>query len=95
MTVAGDLRTLEVCEEVHARVREKFGRCDILVNNAGATKAGAFLDLADDLWVDGFALKYFACARMSRLFWPMLEGGERPCGEHHRRRGAHARSAIS
>ena len=73
LTVAGDLRKLDACEEVHARVREKFGRCDILVNNAGATKAGVFLDLADDLWVDGFALKYFACARMSRLFWPMLK----------------------
>jgi 3-oxoacyl-[acyl-carrier protein] reductase len=73
LTVAGDLRKLEACEEVHARVREKFGRCDILVNNAGATKAGAFVDLADDLWVDGFALKYFACTRMSRLFWPMLK----------------------
>ncbi|HKY85220.1 MAG TPA: SDR family oxidoreductase [Pseudorhodoplanes sp.] len=73
MIVAGDLRTLAACETVHARVREKFGRCDILVNNAGATKAGAFLDLADDLWIDGFALKYFACARMSRLFWPMLK----------------------
>ena len=73
MTVAGDLRKLDACEEVHARVREKFGRCDILVNNAGATKAGVFLDLADDLWVDGFALKYFACTRMSRLFWPMLK----------------------
>lgn len=72
MTVAGDLRTLAACENVHARVTEKFGRCDILINNAGATKAGAFLDLADDLWVDGFALKYFACARLSRLFWPML-----------------------
>ena len=73
LTVAGDLRKLDACEEVHARVREKFGRCDILVNNAGATKAGVFLDLADDLWVDGFALKYFACTRMSRLFWPMLK----------------------
>ncbi len=73
MVVAGDLRTLAACESVHARVREKFGRCDILVNSAGATKAGAFLDLADDLWADGFALKYFACVRMSRLFWPMLK----------------------
>ena len=73
MTIAGDLRKLEACESVHARVREKFGRCDILINNAGATKAGAFLDLADDLWSDGFALKYFACVRMSRLFWPMLK----------------------
>jgi len=73
MIVAGDLRKLDACERVHARVRERFGRCDILVNNAGATRAGAFLELADDLWVDGFALKYFACARMSRLFWPMLK----------------------
>jgi 3-oxoacyl-[acyl-carrier protein] reductase len=72
MTIAGDLRQLAVCENVHVRVREKFGRCDILVNNAGATKAGAFLDLPDDAWSDGFALKYFACVRMSRLFWPML-----------------------
>lgn len=72
MTIAGDLRKLDVCESVHARVREKFGRCDILINNAGATKAGAFLDLPDDAWSDGFALKYFACVRMSRLLWPML-----------------------
>jgi NAD(P)-dependent dehydrogenase (short-subunit alcohol dehydrogenase family) len=72
MTIAGDLRQLAVCENVHAQVRGKFGRCDILVNNAGATKAGAFLDLPDDAWSDGFALKYFACVRMSRLFWPML-----------------------
>ena len=72
VTIAGDLRQLAVCETVHARVREKFGRCDILINNAGATKAGAFVDLPDDAWSDGFALKYFACVRMSRLFWPML-----------------------
>lgn len=72
LTVAGDLRTLAACEQVFARVKEKFGRCDVLVNNAGATKAGSFLDLADELWGDGFALKYFACVRLSRLFWPML-----------------------
>jgi NAD(P)-dependent dehydrogenase (short-subunit alcohol dehydrogenase family) len=72
MSIAGDLRQLAVCETVHARVREKFGRCDILINNAGATNAGAFLDLPDDAWSDGLALKFFACVRMSRLFWPML-----------------------
>ena len=72
LTVAGDLRTLEACEQVFARVREQFGRCDVLVNNAGATRAGGFLDLPDDAWQDGFALKYFACVRLSRLFWPML-----------------------
>ena len=72
LTVAGDLRTLAACEQVFARVREQFGRCDVLVNNAGATRAGGFLDLPDDAWQDGFALKYFACVRLSRLFWPLL-----------------------
>ncbi|MGE3144341.1 MAG: SDR family oxidoreductase [Pseudorhodoplanes sp.] len=72
LTIAGDLRTLAACEQVFARVREKFGRCDVLVNNAGATRAGGFLDLPDDAWQDGFALKYFACVRLSRLFWPLL-----------------------
>src|ERR1700694_1001816 len=42
LTVAGDLRTLEACEQVLKRVNERFQRCDVLVNNAGATRAGAF-----------------------------------------------------
>ncbi len=39
MTIAGDLRTLAACEQVFARVNERFQRCDVLVNNAGATRA--------------------------------------------------------
>jgi enoyl-[acyl-carrier-protein] reductase (NADH) len=31
VTVAGDLRTLEACEQVFARVNEHFKRCDVLV----------------------------------------------------------------
>jgi NAD(P)-dependent dehydrogenase (short-subunit alcohol dehydrogenase family) len=72
LAVAADLRTLAGCEQVFARVRDKFGRCDILINNAGATKGGSFLDLPDELWLDGFALKFFGCVRLTRLFWPML-----------------------
>jgi NAD(P)-dependent dehydrogenase (short-subunit alcohol dehydrogenase family) len=73
MTVAGDLRTLSGCEQVFATVNERFKRCDVLINNAGATKGGKFLDLADDLWADGFALKYHAAVRLTRLFWPLLK----------------------
>ncbi len=73
MTIAGDLRTLAGCEQVFTRVNERFKRCDVLVNNAGATKGGKFLDLADDLWADGFALKYHAAVRLTRLFWPLLK----------------------
>jgi len=73
LTIAGDLRQLAGCEQVLARVKERFGRCDVLVNNAGRTRAGNFLELPDEAFVDGFALKYFACVRLTRLFWPLLK----------------------
>jgi 3-oxoacyl-[acyl-carrier protein] reductase len=72
VTCAADLRTLAGCERVYAIVEERFGRCDILVNSAGATRAGNFLDQPDEIWLDGFALKFFGCVRLCRLFWPML-----------------------
>src|SRR3954451_19286256 len=72
-TVAGDLRTLAACEQLFARVNERFGRCDVLVNNAGATRAGAFVELPDAVWLEGYALKFFGCVRLTRLFWPLLK----------------------
>src|SRR2546426_1376595 len=76
LTVAGDLRKLEACEQLFKRVNERFQRCDVLVNNAGATRAGAFLDLPDAVWLDGFALKFFGCVRLTRLFWPLLKASQ-------------------
>jgi 3-oxoacyl-[acyl-carrier protein] reductase len=73
MTVAGDLRTLAGCEQVFTRVNERFKRCDVLVNNAGATKGGKFFELPDEAWDDGFALKFRAAVRLTRLFWPLLK----------------------
>jgi 3-oxoacyl-[acyl-carrier protein] reductase len=73
MTIAGDLRTLAGCEQVFAKVNERFKRCDVLVNNAGATKGGKFFELPDEAWDDGFALKFRAAVRLTRLFWPLLK----------------------
>jgi len=73
VTCAGDLRQREACENLFAQVSAQFGRCDILVNSAGATRAGAFLELPDNAWEDGFSLKFFACVRLTRLFWPLLK----------------------
>src|SRR5256886_3093602 len=70
---AADLRRDDGCKEVFDRVSERHGRCDILVNSAGATRAGAFLDLSPDAWQDGFALKFFGCVNLCRLFWPLLQ----------------------
>jgi len=76
LTVAGDLRKLEACEQLFNRVNERFQRCDVLVNNAGATRADAFLELPDAVWLDGFALKFFGYVRLTRLFWPLLKASQ-------------------
>lgn len=68
-----DLRTPQGCESVHRFVAERLGRCDVLVNSAGATRAGAFTEQGDEVWQDGFALKFFGCVRLCRLLWPMLK----------------------
>ena len=73
LTIAADLRTLAGCEQVFKAVNDKFKRCNILVNNAGATKGGNFFELPDEAFLDGFALKYFAAVRLTKLFWPLLK----------------------
>ena len=73
VVIAADLRTLEGCRQVFNEVKEKFNRCDILVCSAGATRAGNFVDLPDEAWLNGYALKLFGCVRMCRLFWPLLK----------------------
>jgi NAD(P)-dependent dehydrogenase (short-subunit alcohol dehydrogenase family) len=72
MIVPADLGRLDGCQKLFDAVRAAPGRCDILVNSAGATKAGKFTEQSDELWIDGFALKFFGAVRLSRLFWPML-----------------------
>jgi len=71
--VATDLRCEPGCRVALDRVTEQYGRCDVLVNSAGATRAGAFLDMPDAMWQDGFALKFFGCVNLCRLFWPHLK----------------------
>ena len=46
---------------------------DYLINVAGATKGGKFLNLNDNIWEDGFNLKFKAAVRLSRAFWPALK----------------------
>ena len=76
LVIAADLRKLDGCEQVFRRVEERLGRCDVLVNNAGATRAGNFLELPDEAWLDGFALKFFGAVRLTRLFWPFLKAAQ-------------------
>lgn len=69
---AVDLRDPAVPAQVVAAAVERFGGIDVVVNNAGATKRGDFLNLTDEDWTDGFALKFFGAMRLSRAAWPHL-----------------------
>lgn len=75
---AADLRELKGCEDLADWVlrgdKEQQAKqpLSILINAAGATRGGDFLRLDDELWQDGFALKFYACARLCRLLWQEL-----------------------
>lgn len=71
-TLALDLREVDGPSRLVDRALTAYGRIDIIVNNAGATKRGEFLELSDEDFVDGFALKYFAAVRLARAAWPSL-----------------------
>lgn len=70
--VAADLSTLAGCELLHSQALSAFDHIDILINCAGATKSGPFLELSDEIWQEGFDLKFFGAVRLSRLLWPQL-----------------------
>jgi 3-oxoacyl-[acyl-carrier protein] reductase len=72
-TVALDLRMPDSGRGIADFTAGRFGRIDIVVNNAGATKRGEFLDLTDDDFADGFALKFFGSVRLTRAAWPHLK----------------------
>jgi len=73
LTVPIDLRLPESAAKVVQAALDKFGSLDVLVNNAGATKRGDFLELKDEDFIDGFALKYYSAVRMTRAAWPHLK----------------------
>jgi 3-oxoacyl-[acyl-carrier protein] reductase len=71
-----DLRKPDSANHIVAATMERFGKLDLLVNNAGATKRGDFLNLTDEEWTDGFALKFYGATRMSRAAWPYLQSSK-------------------
>jgi NAD(P)-dependent dehydrogenase (short-subunit alcohol dehydrogenase family) len=72
-SVALDLRFPESPARLADFAACQFGGIDIVVNNAGATKRDAFLQLTDNDWLDGFALKFFGAVRLTRAAWPHLK----------------------
>jgi len=72
-TMALDLRAPDAAARLTEFTNARCGRIDLVVNNAGATKRGEFLELTDEDFADGFALKYFGAVRLTRAAWPHLK----------------------
>lgn len=70
---AVDLREMDAAKRTVDFALKTYGQLDIMVNNAGATKRGDFLELSDEDWADGFALKFFGAMRLTRVAWPHLK----------------------
>lgn len=71
--LAVDLREINAAKKTVDFALDSYGQVDIVVNNAGATKRGDFLELTDEDWADGFALKFFGAMRLTRVAWPHLK----------------------
>lgn len=73
VNLAVDLREVDAAQRTVDFTLASYGQIDIVVNNAGATKRGDFLQLTDEDWADGFALKFFGAMRLTRAAWPHLK----------------------
>ena len=67
-----DLSQAGQAEAVVKKVTEVFGRVDILINCAGAARAGAFLELTDQDFMDAWTLKLLGYIRMIKAVIPSM-----------------------
>lgn len=68
--LSADLTQAESIEKVVSETLEKFGQIDILINNAGAARAGSFLDLDDEVFLDAWNLKLLGYIRLVKAVVP-------------------------
>ncbi|MBD3885984.1 SDR family oxidoreductase [Phormidium tenue FACHB-886] len=64
IAIAADMTQPESIEAIVSKTIETFGRIDILINNAGSARAGSFLDLGDEAFVDAWNLKLLGYIRL-------------------------------
>jgi 3-oxoacyl-[acyl-carrier protein] reductase/bacilysin biosynthesis oxidoreductase BacG len=67
-----DLSRANAAKEVVKLAIDSFGKVDILVNCAGAARAGAFLELTDQDFLDAWTLKLLGYIRMVKEVVPHM-----------------------
>ncbi|MEI6445888.1 MAG: SDR family oxidoreductase [Nostocales cyanobacterium ELA583] len=73
ISVSADLTKAEDVEKVVSTTIEQFGKVDILINNAGSARAGSFLELSDEAFLDAWNLKLLGYIRLVRAVVPYLK----------------------
>ncbi|ALL68307.1 3-oxoacyl-[acyl-carrier protein] reductase [Paraburkholderia caribensis MBA4] len=68
-----DLRQPDAAKAVVEGTLAKFGRIDAVVNIAGAVPQVDVLEMTDEQWDDGFALKLHGARRLAILAWDALK----------------------
>jgi NAD(P)-dependent dehydrogenase (short-subunit alcohol dehydrogenase family) len=72
IVVQADLTKADSAERAVQTAIDHFGKIDILVNCAGAARAGAFLELSDQDFLDAWSLKLLGYIRMVRAVAPHM-----------------------
>lgn len=70
ISISADLTQAESVERVVSTTLAQFGQIDILVNNAGSARAGSFLDLSDEVFLDAWNLKLLGYIRLVKAVVP-------------------------
>lgn len=70
IAISADLTQPESIEKVVSQTLETFGQIDILINNAGSARAGSFLDLDDQTFLDAWNLKLLGYIRLVKAIVP-------------------------
>ncbi|MFH7029472.1 MAG: SDR family NAD(P)-dependent oxidoreductase [Heteroscytonema crispum UTEX LB 1556] len=68
--ISADISQAEGVEKVVSGAIAQFGQIDILINNAGSARAGSFLDLDDNAFLDAWNLKLLGYIRLVRAIVP-------------------------
>jgi 3-oxoacyl-[acyl-carrier protein] reductase len=76
LSLGADLREPSAAKTVVDKTLEKFGRIDAVVNIAGAVPQIDVLEMTDEQWDDGFALKLHGARRLAIHAWDALKSSE-------------------
>jgi len=75
LVIDADLSEADVARQVVDQTLSTFGRIDALLNIAGAVPQIDVLEMTDEQWDRGFALKLHGARRLTIAAWPSLKQG--------------------